>query len=570
MSQGGNLVRWDTRTGERKPIRPYHEDAEVELRFNWNAALALDPFEPGRMYYGSQFVHVSTDQGATWETISPDLTTNDPEKQKADESGGITRDATGAENHTTIITIAPSAVEQGLIWVGTDDGNVQLTRDAGSTWSDLTAGLRGVSAGTWVPHIEASQHDAATAYVVKDDHRRGGWEPWIFKTNDYGRTWQNIAEGIDGYVHTVEEDPVVPELLWAGSELGLWYSLNAGATWHRFDSGFPTVPVRSIVTHPRDHDLAVGTFGRSIYIIDDIRPLRELAASGGTLASGVHLFEPPHGWLRRTRAVDGYHFSGESLFKGEARAEGIPLTYAVTDSTVTGSARIEVLGDGDAVLRVLTGPSTVGMHRVVWNLRETLPSADADQGAARFGPSGPEVLPGEYRVRVTVGDQTSEVRPVSVLPDPRVDVPMADRRARREAIDRGLALAARLSQLEARHREMEQALEDFSEVLDAQSSEVAEPLEEALASVRSALEEGVDLEQAGRYRRGVFSLQSTWEAPGRGELLGLERFDAAVRQAVSGFNAVVNGTFAELARLASNADLQLLATVEPLDAVGAR
>lgn len=570
MSQGGNLVRWDTRTGERKPIRPYHEDADVELRFNWNAALALDPFAPGRIYYGSQFVHVSSDQGETWETISPDLTTDDPEKQKADESGGITRDATGAENHTTIITIAPSSVEQGVIWVGTDDGNVQLTRDQGASWSDLTAGLQGVAPGTWVPHIEASQHDAATAYVVKDDHRRGGWEPWIFKTTDYGRTWQNIAEGIDGYVHTLEEDPVVPELLWAGSELGLWYSLDQGGSWQRFDSGIPTVPVRSIVTHPRDHDLAIGTFGRSIYIIDDIRPLRELAANEGRVTAAVHLFEPPHGWLRRTRAVDGYHFSGETLFKGEARPEGIPLTYAVTDSMTNGGARVEVIGSGDAVLRVLTGPSSVGIHRVVWDLRETLPSADSEERGSRFGPAGPEVLPGEYRVRVTVGDHVSEVRPLTVLPDPRIEVPMADRRARRAAIDRGLALAARLAQLEARHRELEQALDDFVEVLDAQGAEVGAALEEGVAAVRAALEQEVDLGQAGRYRRGVFALQSTWGAPGRGELLGLERFDAAVARAVSAFNGVIDGAFAELERLASAADLQLLAKVQPLEAVDSR
>ncbi|HSG48325.1 MAG TPA: hypothetical protein VLA43_10965, partial [Longimicrobiales bacterium] len=236
MSQGGNLQRWDVRTGERKPIRPYHEDPEVELRFHWNAALALDPHDPGTIYYGSQFLHRSRDQGGTWETLSPDLTTDDPEKQNYDESGGLTRDATGAENHTTILTIAPSPLEEGVVWVGTDDGNVQLTRDDGATWTNVADRLRGPAPATWVPHIEASQHVAGRAYVVAEDHRRGAWEPWLFVTDDYGRTWRNLADGrngagIDGYVLTVEEDPVEPNLLYAGSELGLWVSLNRGDSW---------------------------------------------------------------------------------------------------------------------------------------------------------------------------------------------------------------------------------------------------------------------------------------------------------------------------------------------------
>ncbi|MGD8868273.1 MAG: hypothetical protein PVI01_11595, partial [Gemmatimonadales bacterium] len=192
MSQGGSLIRWDLRTGERKSIRPVHPD-DVELRFNWNAAIAVDPFDGNTVYYGSQFLHKSTDRGDTWTIISPDLTTNNPEWQKQAESGGLTLDVTDAENFTTIITIAPSPVEQGVIWVGTDDGRVHVTRDGGATWTSLEDKARGVPRNTWVPHIEASKYEAGTAFVVFDDHRRGNFAPYVFRVTEYGNRWQSLV-----------------------------------------------------------------------------------------------------------------------------------------------------------------------------------------------------------------------------------------------------------------------------------------------------------------------------------------------------------------------------------------
>ena len=242
-------------------------------------------------------MHKTTTRGDSWQIISGDLTTNDPEKQRQDESGGITRDATGAENHTTITTIAPSPAEKEVIWVGTDDGRVHITRSSGGDWEEVGERIRGVPDATWVPHIEASFHSGGTAYVVFDDHRRGNWDPFIYRTEDYGRQWENIAEdsGIWGFVHTVEEDPITPNLLFAGTEFGLYVSLNRGADWFPWRHGVPPVPVRSIVIHPRDHDLVIGTHGRAIYIMDDIRPLRTMAEDPGILTSPVHLFRPPRG-----------------------------------------------------------------------------------------------------------------------------------------------------------------------------------------------------------------------------------------------------------------------------------
>jgi len=278
MSQGGWLVRFNTVTGEQKDIRPPGPPG-VKLRFNWNSAIAVDPLDIGTLYYGSQFLHKSTDEGRTWQMISPDLTSNNPEKQKQAESGGLTKDVTHAEDHCTIMTISPSPVQNGVIWVGTDDGKVQLTKNGGQTWKDLSGELigmkdKGVPSGTWCPHIEASHHEPGTAFVVFDDHRRSNWTPYVFMTTDFGATWKNLASStIDGFIHVIREDPVQKNLLFLGTEFGLYVSFDRGKEWMKWTNGLPTVPVRDLVIHPLDNDLVIGTHGRSLYILDDIQPL---------------------------------------------------------------------------------------------------------------------------------------------------------------------------------------------------------------------------------------------------------------------------------------------------------
>ena len=566
MSQGGNLQRWDVRTGERKPNRPYHPDPEVELRFHWNAALALDPHNPGTIYYGSQFLHRSSDQGGEWAVLSPDLTTNDPEKQQYSESGGLTNDGTGAENHTTILTIAPSPVQRGVIWVGTDDGNVQLTRDDGASWTNFAGDLEGPAAATWVPHIEASQHDAGTAYVVQEDHRRGGWEPWIFKTTDFGNSWTNIAEGIDGFVHTIEEDPIEPNLLYAGSELGLWISVDGGDNWTKWTHGFPTVPVRSLVVHPRDHDLAIGTFGRAIYVLDDIRPLRAMAAANAMAPSAVTMFEPPVAYLARIRAVNGYHFSADAMFKGETRMRGAMLSYWVPEDAGSSRATIEILQNGN-VIREMNSAANAGLNRVSWNLRADLPAEDDDAPAAPQGGGGggggffgggnqgPEVVPGNYMVRVTVGDQVSELQPLTVMPDPRVDVSMADRMAKYDANMEGSLLNRRLTAAQGRIRQVDQAVDKVLTAL-AGVSEAAD-LRTQANELKDALD-AIDMSDANSNRRGLFSMGSSWDAPTTGELLALERMDGALTSIEAEINSVIAGAVADFRAALAAANLDLL------------
>lgn len=448
MSQGGNLQRFDLATGAWNNIRPTPPSDDVELRFNWNAGIALDPFDPNVIYYGSQFLHMSPDRGSTWQTISPDLTTNDPEKQRQAESGGLTIDVSTAENHTTILTIAPSPVERGVIWVGTDDGNVQITRTGGGDWENVISRIDDVPDNTWVPHIEASKHHGGTAYVVFDGHRTGDWTPYVYRTEDYGRSWDELSpDQIDGYVHVIEEDPVDPDLLFLGTEFGLYFSLDTGESWQKFThGGYPHgAPTRALVVHPRDHDLAIGTHGRGAWIVDDIRPLREVASRPAVLDEALHLFSVPDA-IQHTRGLSGpLYFPGHGEFQGENRPYGALLSYLVSDSLAaaveeaggeeeggpggfgaffgggggsgdSGPATIEIL-DADTVIRTFEGPAQAGVNRTTWGLeRRGVIPVDADDEDDE--PSGPPVLPGTYGVRVTVGDYSSEGS-VRVLEDPR-------------------------------------------------------------------------------------------------------------------------------------------------------
>jgi photosystem II stability/assembly factor-like uncharacterized protein len=472
MSQGGNLRRFDLRSGEERTIRPPAPNAQTELRFNWNSALALDAFDPRVVYYGSQFVHRSPDRGITWEIISPDLTTNDPAKQRQAESGGLTLDVTSAENHTTILTIAPSPLERGLIWVGTDDGNVQLTRDGGRTWTNVSDRIPGVPTATYVPHIEASKHDAATAYVVFTDHQRGNWTPYVYRTTDYGRTWRALSPSqIDGFVHVIEEDPLEPNLLFLGTEFGLYVSLDAGRNWRRWThGGFPAgAPARALVVHPRDHDLAIGTHGRGVWIIDDIRPLREIARDEAILARPLHIFEVPPA-IQHTRGMRGpFYFPGDTKYQGPNRPYGALISYWVSGPTAaavggdtararvsgdaptwdtsprslagTGPARIEIL-HGDSVIRTLRGPARTGVNRVAWALeRRGMPAPGASPDATE--PAGPEVLPGRYAVRITIGEHIAHGA-IDVVQDPRTARPVADMGRRLETRLAGDATLAEL------------------------------------------------------------------------------------------------------------------------------
>jgi photosystem II stability/assembly factor-like uncharacterized protein len=425
MSQQGYVSRYDWKTGNNYSVRPNHPDPEVQLRFNWNAAIGQDPFDNSTVYFGSQFVHKSTDKGLTWEVISPDLTTNDPGKQKQGESGGLTLDATGAENHCTILVIEPSSTEKDVLWIGSDDGQIHLTRDGGETWENLTANVKGLPAGSWITQIKASNKVNGEALLVANDYRRHNYGTYVFKTSNYGRTWKRIAtdEAIGSFALCIVEDLVEPNLLFLGADNGLHISVDGGAHWEKIDSKlFPTVPVNDLIIHPREHDLVIGTFGRSFWVMDDIRPLRALAADPAILEQSAYLFEPPTGYLAAYQQANGTRFGGDAIYNGDNRRRGAMITYYVNPAEDAKDTLFLEIYKGDELIRTLreTNIKEQGLFRMYWGMDEKGP----DRPSRRIRnsdrePSGKEVLPGEYRLVLKYAGE-EHVGEIKVESDPRI------------------------------------------------------------------------------------------------------------------------------------------------------
>ena len=453
MSQQGYVSRYDWKTGNNYIVRPTHPEADTRLRFNWNAAIGQDPFDNSTVYFGSQFVHVSKDKGQTWKVISPDLTTNDPEKQKQSESGGLTLDATGAENHCTLLVIEPSSVEKDMLWVASDDGRVHFTQDAGSTWNEVTKNIKGLPKGSWITQIKASNKNKGEALLVANDYRRFNYTPYAYRTKNYGKTWERIVDGgdVENYTLSIVEDPINPNLMFLGTDDGLYISLNAGKQWDKFDAEiFPTVSVKDLVIHPREHDLVIGTFGRAAWVLDDIRPLRALASSSSIIEKDVQLFEPPTAYLAAYQQPTGSRFGADAMYQGTNRKYGAMLSYFVNppvkkdkDSDKEEKANDEdeaekkeakkdsltlMVYDGERLIRTLKKkvPKEKGIHRWYWNMDEKGVSRPRRKPSkSKREPSGVQVKPGTYRLVMSFGDEQSE-QTIEVKSDPRLTVDPAN------------------------------------------------------------------------------------------------------------------------------------------------
>ena len=326
MAQGGYLFRWNLETGELRTIRPAPPSPDLELRFNWNAGFAQDPFDSDTIYYGSQFLHRSTDRGESWTVISPDLTTDDPEVQKYKESGGLTPDVTAAENYTTIVAVAPSPVEEGTLWVGTDDGRIHVTRDGGETWDRVDEGARGVPDRAWVPMIDPSPHDAGTAHVVFDDHRRNDMATYVYRAEEYGKRWRALAtDELSGYALSVRQDPVDPDLLFLGTEFGLFLSVDAGESWTKFTAGVPTVSVMDLAIQARESDLVLGTHGRGIYVIDDYSALRDLSPTD--FEGRLEILAATEGQQYVPKPTSSTRFTASGEFRADNEPYGVLVTF---------------------------------------------------------------------------------------------------------------------------------------------------------------------------------------------------------------------------------------------------
>ncbi len=451
MSQQGSVSRYDWQTGNNYTIQPTHPDKDVTLRFNWNSAINIDPFSNNTIYFGSQFVHKSTDKGLTWTVISPDLTTNDPEKLKQHESGGLTMDATGAENHCTILVIEPSPAEKDVFWVGTDDGRVHVTTNGGQSYNDVSNNLKGLPKGSWIAQIKASNKNKGEALLIANDYRRFNYTPYAYKTTNYGKSWERIVDEKDvkSYTLSIIEDLEEPNLLFLGTDDGLYVSINAGNNWTKWTEGFPTVSVKDLVIHPREHDLVIGTFGRAAWVLDDIRPLRAIAKNKQIIDSKITLFSPPIAYQAAYQQPTGSRFGADAMFNGDNRGRGAQFTYLVSPVIASKEEKNEDDDDkandsdadddkneikwdsislkiynGDKLIRTLKRkvPEDKGLHKWTWYMDEKggdRPSRTVRKSSRESG--GVDVKPGNYKAILEYGDQTSETM-ITVASDPRLEV----------------------------------------------------------------------------------------------------------------------------------------------------
>ncbi len=557
MSQGGNLGRYDHITGDRKLIRPVHPEGK-KLRFNWNAGFAQDPFNKTTIYYGSQYLHKSADRGNNWEIISPDLTTNDTTKQKQLDSGGLTFDVTNAENFTTIIAIAPSPVKEGIIWVGTDDGNLQITKDGGKSWENLAKNIKGVPEGSWIPQIHASKYNPGEAFVVINNYRRDDWKPYLFHTTDYGRTWRSLLKESDvaGYVLSFVQDPVEKNLFFTGTEFGLYLSIDAGKTWTKLTNGYPTVSTYDMVIHPRDHDLVIGTFGRSIYIFDDIRPLRRLAGEGlKMLDKSLTLFDVRDITRIAQKQAPGLRFAAAAEFKGDNLQEGAMITYylARDSSAASEKVKIEFFDEGNNLIRTLYKNYEQGFNRTFWNLtRKGIRFPGMPKPGEFEEPSGPDVLPGIYKIKISFKKNYDSTF-VNVKSDPRLEIELSDLKERGKMLEELYRFVEVTTEITDRIEGANKTITLVEEKLKSRNNDSARELlkntkllKENLKNLNELINQprvqGIRTDEekfSVKLRRAYSALTGYWDKPGENEKVAMK----LVSDSIGGILLKVNSFF---------------------------
>ncbi|MEM9676384.1 MAG: hypothetical protein AAF992_27580, partial [Bacteroidota bacterium] len=508
-SQNGDLYRYDKLTGYYQSIKPPAPDLKTRLRFNWNAGFARDPRNQDVAYYGSQFVHKTTDRGASWEIISPDLTTNNAEQQQQDY-GGLTIDASGAEFYNSILTIAPSPLEEETIWIGTDDGQVQLTRNGGQDWQNITANVNGLPEQAWIAQIQASRYNAGTAWMVVNNYRQGDYDPYLFITRDYGESWDRVADENDvkGYALAVIQDPVEPNLVFLGTENGLWISMNEGESWTQMKNSFPSVSTMDLAIQERESALIIGTFGRAIWVLDDLLTLREAAAgrldqrltalpmNDAVQVKGLFIAPPGNIWT-------GFH----TTFEGENRPfQKTKIPFFITELADSAKATAQILNTDSEEIQTVTADTVVtGLNYLTWKLNEKnaeLPGAYVTDETRRI-----PVLPGNYTIIVEYAGETDTTQ-VKIIPDPRFEhQPKVDEAlyALRKQLDKSVAsFTQSLSQLTDSDSTVQEVLAQIEE----SDNQTYNNLKQQSESIREKIKSLNDLAKGKRPEKQVGAWQS--------------------------------------------------------------
>jgi photosystem II stability/assembly factor-like uncharacterized protein len=601
MSQGGSVGRINVETGESwRSIRPVAPDLNTRLRFNWNAAIAQDPFNKSTIYFGSQFVHKSNNKGASWETISGDLTTNDSIKIDQSKNGGISVDITGAENYCTIIAIEPSAKQQGVIWVGTDDGNVQLTQDGGKTWTNFRGKIPGLPVGAWIHQIRASRYNAGEAFVVANDYRRGDMKPYIYRTTDFGKTWTRLVDEkkVVGYALTMIQDPVEPNLIFVGTEQGLWISLDNGNSFQQWKNGYPSVSTYDFAIQEREADLAIATFGRSLWILDDIRPLRKLASSKGIINNTITAFSTPDAVQASYKNAPGYEWSTWGMWDADNRRRGAAVSYFVnlpnrtadTTSRDTSSARkrmdsvtVRIYNDKNEVIRNLRWKADSGFNRNYWNMDER---GFRNPGTPKPKPGAPEqggaqVLPGTYKVVMALG-RNSDSTYVTVKDDPRLGNRNDIRLAQRRLQDRMRQSTNKLTEAMDRLTEAEDVITKMNAQLKDVTGKEADTLRKASKTTQDSIKairefiSGKTQERQGygqvpqitvmnQLQQANFAIASKPLPPSAQEEMLVTRAEGLIKQALDKVNHFFATKWSDYRKLVEANPIRLFKEYKPIE-----
>jgi len=430
-SAGGNISRFDLKTGEAKVIRPVPEQGAPAFRFNWNSPILISPHDRNTIYLGGNELFISKDRGNTWRETADLSKQIDRDKLpilgKPVDKDTLSRNE-GQASYGQITTVAESPIKPGLLWAGTDDGNVQVSRDSGTTWKNLTNRITGVPQNTYVSRIVASNFNEGTAYLTYDGHRSDDYNPYVYVTNDFGETWKSLASTLPAgqSIHVIREHPRNQNLLFIGTEFGLFISLDKGAHWMRFKANLPTMPVDDVQIHPRENDLILGTHGRSIWVLDDITPLEQMSEKMAD--SAVTLFD-----LRTAtnyRIANNKAFTGHKYFSAPNPPTGAIINYYLKERPEE-KVKITILDKDGKTIRTLDGTAQKGFNRIAWDLRGDAPARQGSGDRPRVGggdgegggrapqAQGTRVAPGDYQVKITVGTFEA-TKSVKVIEDPRL------------------------------------------------------------------------------------------------------------------------------------------------------
>jgi photosystem II stability/assembly factor-like uncharacterized protein len=578
-SQGGNLGRYNVTTGEQtrlRPVaRPTDEDEDRTFRWNWNTPIVVSSHNSATVYVGSNVVLKTTDRGMHWEEISPDLT----KQLDRDELGimgvlptdGMMSRHDGISSYGNITTIGESSVNPNVLYAGTDDGNVQVTRDGGTTWEDVTSRVRDLPERTYVSRIVPSRFDEGTVYATFDGHRNDDYRAHVYVSNDYGRRWRAIADGLpDWSVNVIVEHRRNPDLLFVGNEIGVYFSVDRGESWTRLQNNLPTVPVDDIVIHPRENDLVLGTHGRSVWILPDITPLEQI--SNEVLASAAHLFSakpatmysiaggwpfnagrfaapnPPNG------AVIRYYLGralGVEVVTDDGQSDGSNMGRSRRQQDDEARTKISILDADGEIVRELDGPGAAGIQQVVWDFRMTAPAQPEGppQGGGRFGgpPRGRRVTPGTYTVQLSAGEETATTELVVRL-DPRIDISRADLMAREQALASLADLSKSIGDANRAMRTLNQQVTAIEGQLGDHEDAPAD-LVQAVDSLQARLEElGGEISTAGRDTRLSGAIEGSTTRPTADQLWQVERAWERVPALIEQLNEIITTTMPEINR----------------------